>query len=279
MSELRVLGRALRKLFYDCGFSMAGAVAFSFVLSLFPFFIFLGALASTFGGRGFADEAVRLLFEVLPAPVAETLAPQVTAVMGQSQYGLLTIGAAVALFFATSAIESLRAALNTAYHVQETRSYFRCLLQSCLIVFASAIGVLALAAGVVVGPVIVWTWRSPTLNWIIEQGYFNVGFRYTVVTLILMGQLFVYHLWLAAGRRTVREVWPGVVLSILLWLVAAAFYSRYLILSDYSRFYAGLTQLMSAFIFFQFTSMIVILGAEFNRCLAEASEELPTSPG
>jgi len=219
------------------------------------------------------------MFAVLPAPVAEVLSPQVVAVMGQSQYGLLTIGAAVALLFATSAIESLRAALNTAYHVQETRSYLWCLLQSSLIVFASALGALALAAGVIIGPVIVWTWKSPTLDWLIEQGYFNVGFRYTVVTLILLGQLFVYHLWLAAGRRKVREVWPGVVLSIALWLLVAAFYSRYLILNDYSRFYAGLTQLMSAFIFFQVTSMIIILGAEFNRCLAEASDELPTSPG
>ena len=44
IGRLAVLRRALWTLFEDSGFSMAGAVAFSFTLSLFPFCIFLGAL-------------------------------------------------------------------------------------------------------------------------------------------------------------------------------------------------------------------------------------------
>lgn len=269
MSTARLIGRTLKKLFEDCGFSMAGAVAFSFVLSLFPFCIFLGALASTLGGREFANDAVRLLFEFMPEAVARALAPQVTAVMGQSQYGLLTLGAAVALFFATAAVESLRAAMNTAYRVVELRSYFRCLLQSAAFVFASALGALALAVGVIVGPVLAYTIESPMLHWLMGQTAFMVGVRYAVVVVILLIQLFCYHLWLAAGRRTVSNVLPGVIVSVILWIALARLYSRYLDFNDYSRFYAGLTQLLSALIFFQVTAMIVIIGAELNRVLIE----------
>src|SRR5262249_19254323 len=43
--QLRSIARAVHELYADSGFSMAGAVAYSFVLSLFPFCIFLGALA------------------------------------------------------------------------------------------------------------------------------------------------------------------------------------------------------------------------------------------
>ena len=50
---------------------------------------------------------------------------------------------------------------------------------------------------------------------------------------------------------------------------AASLYSYYLDLSDYSRFYAGLSQLMVALIFFQMTAVIVILGAELNRGILE----------
>ena len=39
--------------------------------------------------------------------------------------------------------------------------------------------------------------------------------------------------------------------------------------SDYTRFYAGLSQLMVAMIFFQMTAVIVILGAELNRGIFE----------
>ena len=46
-------------------------------------------------------------------------------------------------------------------------------------------------------------------------------------------------------------------------------FSSWLTVNDYSRFYAGLTQVMSALVFFQMAAIIVILGAEVNRALAE----------
>ena len=88
----------------------------------------------------------------MPEPVAQAIAPEVMAVMGRSRFGLLTVGALIALFFATSAIESLRAALNVAYRVKERRAYLWCLLESMLFVVVSAAGMLVLTWGVVVGP-------------------------------------------------------------------------------------------------------------------------------
>ena len=52
--RLNTLRLAMWNLFQNCGFSMSGAVAFTFLLSLFPFCIFLGALAGTLGGRELA---------------------------------------------------------------------------------------------------------------------------------------------------------------------------------------------------------------------------------
>ncbi len=269
-AQLEVLRRAMWTLVQNSGFSMAGAIAFSFLLSLFPFCIFLGALAGTIGGRDLARYAVAQLFDVVPEAVAKALAPEVERVMGQSQYGLLTIGAAVSLFFATSAVETLRAALNVAYRVTDMRSYLWCVAQSSLFVFATAAGMLVMAWGVVVGPALVANSQSAALHWLLQHGLFSVPTRYTIVIVVTLAQLFAYHIWLAAGRRGIGEIWPGVLLSVGLWILAAAVYSTWLTVSDYTQFYAGLTQLLSALIFFQVTGMIMILGAEFNRALAEA---------
>lgn len=270
--RLTVLRRAIWTLFEDSGFSMAGAVAFSFTLSLFPFCIFLGALAGTIGGRDLAAYAISQLFSAVPEPVAVALAPEVERVMGQSRFGLLTIGAAISLFFATSAIESLRAALNVAYRTKEVRSFIWCLAQSSLFVFATAAGMLVMSWGVIVGPALAATSDSQAVNWLINHGLFSFSTRYAIVLAVITAQLFTYHIWLAAGRRRIRDVWPGVFLSVGLWLLAASVYSRWLTFSDYTRFYAGLTQLLSALIFFQVTAMIVILGAEFNRALSAAKQ-------
>ncbi|MGE0697510.1 MAG: YihY/virulence factor BrkB family protein [Hyphomicrobiaceae bacterium] len=266
---LGALQLALYRTADDGGYSKAGAVAYSFILSLFPFCIFLGALAGTIGGRELAATAVDQLFQAVPENVAKALAPEVEKVMGRTQPGLVTVGAAIALFFATSAIESLRAALNTAYGVREGRSYLFCLLQSLFFVFATAAGMLVLAWGVVVGPVLASQGRWELIGWIFDHGLLSPASRYAIVAAVTMAQLLAYHLWLAAGHRTLWDVWPGVMLSVLLWIAAGWIYSWWLTVSDYSIFYAGLTQLFTALIFFQVSSLIMIFGAEFNRALAE----------
>lgn len=229
-----ILG-AIYSLYADSGFAMAGAVAYSFVLSLFPFCIFVGAMAGYFGGEAFAKQGVTQLFEIAPAPVAEALAPEVMAVMGRSRFGLLTVGALIALFFATSAIESLRAALNNAYRQKESRSYFRCLLQSALFVILSAVGVLVLTWGVVVGPELAARFKPASLLWLADSSWIAVIVRFGIVVAAIGSQLLAYHLWLAAGARRLGDVWPGVLLSIVLWVLAARLFGSWLTFSDYSR--------------------------------------------
>lgn len=275
MKRYGPLLEAIYRLYEHSGFALAGAVAFSFVVSLFPFCIFLGALAGVFGGRELAAQAVDQLFTILPEPVAKGLAPEVENIMGRSRFDLLTVGAALALFFATSAIETLRAALNQAYRVNETRSYPLCLLVSMLFVLVSAASTLFLTWAVLVGPGLAARFELTEPNWFktmltwIDSSWLTAGTRYALSGLIIVIQLFAFHIWLAAGRRNMRDVWPGVLLSMLLWLVLASLWSQYLAISDYSRFYAGLSQLMVAMIFFQFTAIAVILGAELNRGLLE----------
>ena len=101
--QFKSISQAFYALFADSGFAMAGAVAYSFVLSFFPFCIFLGALAGYFGGEALAKQAIAQLFELVPAPVAQAIAPEVMAVMGRSRFGLLTVGALISLFFAMQA--------------------------------------------------------------------------------------------------------------------------------------------------------------------------------
>jgi membrane protein len=272
--QFKSIVQAFYALFADSGFAMAGAVAYSFVLSFFPFCIFLGALAGYFGGEPLAKEAIARLFELVPEPVAQAIAPEVMAVMGRSRFGLLTFGALIALFFATSAIESLRAALNVAYRVKERRAYLWCVLESMLFVVVSAAGMLVLTWGVVVGPQVAARFKPDWLLWLADTTWVALITRYGIVTAAIGLQLVAYHLWLAAGQRRLADVWPGVVLSILLWVIAAQLFASWLTINDYSRFYAGLTRIMSALVFFQVSAIIVIVGAELNRGIVEVKRRL-----
>lgn len=260
---------AIYRLYEHSQFSMAGAVAFSFVVSLFPFCILLGSLAGILGGRELAEVTVTQLFQILPESVAKGLAPQVEEIMTKSRIDLMTLGGAITLFFATTAIETMRTALNFAYRVTEKRPYVVCLLISMLHVFVTAIVLLVLTSTMVVVPTLAARFDSQLLQSILQSSWIQSGLLNVIVAVIIAGQLFAAHLYLAAGRRTVSEVWPGIAMTIVLWLAAAYAYSFYLGYSNYTRFYAGLSQLMIAMIFFQLTAVVIILGAELNRGLIE----------
>ena len=277
MQQHRTLLEAIYRLYEHSGFSLAGSVAFSFVLSLFPFCIFLASLAGLiFGGHEIADRAVANLFEMLPEQVAKALAPEVEAVMGNSPSGLLTLSAALALFFATSGVETLRAALNGAYRATETRPYPLSLLVSMLFVIGAAASMLVLTWSLVVGPAVAarlepsWLKIQPSF-WqvVLETTQIAAWARYLGAAIVMFVLLLAVHMWLAAGRRSFRDVWPGITLTVVLWLITVALYSTYLGLSNYSRFYAGLSHIRVALIFFQFTAILIILGAELNRGIME----------
>lgn len=269
MKQSWTLLTAIYRLYEHSQFSMAGAVAFSFVVSLFPFCILLGALAGIFGGRELADSVVHHLFQILPHSVAAGLAPQVEEIMTKSRIDLMTLGGAITLFFATNAIETLRAALNFAYRVREQRPYIVCLMISMVHVFISAIILLVLSWTFIVAPTLAAKLESELLDSFLQSPWVRNGLLYGVIAVIIAGQLFAAHLYLAAGKRTISDVWPGILLTVVLFTAAGWTYSIYLGYSNYSRFYAGLSQLMIALIFFQLTAIIIILGAELNRGLIE----------
>jgi membrane protein len=268
-NQLAIVATSLFQLYRDSGFAMAGAVAFGFIVSFFPFCIFVAALAGHFGGEALAARAIDEMFQVLPSQVAQGLEPEITAVIGQSRIDLLTAGGFLSLFFATSAMEYLRAALNTAYRAREDRFYGWCLLQSALFVVGSAIATLILTWGIVSGPEF-WSRLKPdALQWLGQSGWFAFLIRYAIVVVALGLLLLAYHLWLTAGPRRVSDVWPGVLLSTLLLVLLAKAFSYYLGLTNYSRFYAGMAQIMVALVFFQVAAVIIMLGAEFNRGISE----------
>ncbi len=272
MHQKQAIWEAIYRLYEHRQFSMAGAVAFSFLISLFPFCILLGAVAGIIGDVQLAQQAIGHLFDALPEDVAEGLAREVKTVMTTSRIDLLTLGGVITMFFATSAVETLRAALNLAYRVREERNYLLCLGLSMLHILGSIIIMLALTWMLLVAPGLVQIIQSEFLINFMNSALMQSGALYAIAALVIGFLLCAMHLWLVAGRRMLSDIWPGIVLTVLLWLAIGTLYSYYLSYSNYTRFYAGLSQLMVALIFFQITAVAIILGAELNRGLIALRE-------
>src|SRR5258708_8325336 len=89
-------------------------------MALFPFLIVLTSLAGFFGSKELADQAAGLMLQVWPRQVADSLSGEIHDVLTTTRGDALTIGALLAVYFASNGVESLRVALNPPYSVIES---------------------------------------------------------------------------------------------------------------------------------------------------------------
>jgi membrane protein len=271
----RVAVDAWYKFLADDGWAIASHIALSALMSLFPFLILVTALAGfLFGSKELADEVAILLLEIWPTEVATPIASEMRNVLLGARSDLLTFGVALAIYFASSGIESLRIGLNRAYGVAESRSWWLLRLESIGYVLVSAMGLLVLAFLVVLAPLIFTTAVRyfPLLEplW----GVFNL-LRITVASVVLIVALVIVHKWLPAGRRPVMTIAPGIVITLLLWLLAGELFGDYLsrFAYTYVTYYAGLASVMVALVFLYVTASIFILGGEINAAILRRRHE------
>jgi membrane protein len=258
----------------DDGWAIASHIALSALMSLFPFLILVAALAPYFGTIELANEVAQILLEAWPTQVATPLAKEVQNVLGTARGDVLTIGVLLAIFFASSGIESLRIGLNRAYGVVESRSVWLMRLESIGYVIVAAFAMLVLAFLVVLAPLIFATtvryapWLSPL--W----AMFNFLRLATAVTVFIMA-LFIVHKWLPAGHRRLSQIWPGIIVTLVLWLVAGELFGDYLsgFAYTYVSYYAGLASVMMALVFLYLVASIFLYGAELNTVICKLREE------
>ncbi|HYA05674.1 MAG TPA: YihY/virulence factor BrkB family protein [Xanthobacteraceae bacterium] len=286
MTTIRLCYRVALDAFYrfnaDDGWAIASHIALSVLMSMFPFLILVTAIAGFIGSQNLADEVARMIIAAWPREVSSQIADQIHDVLTTARGGFLTVGAVFAIYFASSGIESLRIGLNRAYGLVEPRSWWLLRLESIGYVLVAAVGLLALAFLVVLGP-LVFRAVAAYAPWLyLVENHFNIG-RFAVASMLLTTSLLILHMWLPCGRRPFRAVWPGIVATLALWLACGYAFGRYL--SDFSytyvNYYAGLASAMMALVFLYFTALIFIYGGELNAAITRERENpsLPLAGG
>ena len=257
----------------DDGWAIASHIALSALMSLFPFLILVSALAPYFGTAGLANEVAEILLEAWPTQVATPLAKEVQNVLGTARGDVLTIGVMLAIYFASAGIESLRIGLNRAYGVVETRSWWLLRLESIGYVIVAAIAMLVLAFFVVLAPLIFSTAVRYVPQLSPLWAMFNF-LRLATAASVFIVALLIVHKWLPAGSRPLSHIAPGIVVTLVLWLVAGELFGDYLagFAYTYVTYYAGLASVMMALVFLYLTASIFIYGAELNTVIAKWRE-------
>jgi len=268
---LTVLGVAAQRFVAHDGWAIASHIALSILTSLFPFLILLAALAGLFGTQSLADEAGTLIFEAWPREVAAPIVNEIHRVLTEQRGGVLTLGAVLALYFSSSGVESLRVGLNRAYGLREMRPWWLTRLESIGFVVCGAFAMLAFALLVVLGPLI---WRKVL---VVAPGLEPLGLtvaigRIGITAFLIAAVLIIAHKFVAAGRRPLVAVMPGIAATLALWFLAGLGFGFYLdrFSGAYVSTYGGLATAMVFLVFLYWLAAMFLFGGEVNGTVIAA---------
>ncbi len=250
------------------GMVMAGHLAFLGMLALFPFIIFLVALAGTFGQSSAGTDALTYMFENMPPDVVVVLRTPIEQMVSTSGRGIMTFGIIGALWVSSSAIDAARLAIVRAYSTVSRRPYIRRRAEGLLLVILSASSIILGMTALVFGPVI---WQGIIKYSPIDADW---GYLYTLVRLsVSFGLIFgalclAYFVLRPRSLKIPGPVAPGAIIAIILWMTVANGFSIYLkYFGNYDVTYGSLAGAMISLVFFYFISIGFILGAEVNAVL------------
>ena len=267
---------------------LAAELAYRFLFAIFPFAIFIAALA------GFVARAVGLndpthqivgaLGDNLPPDIAASLVPVVRQVLESARPDLLSLGAVLALWAATSGTLTLIKAMNRAFDIAETRSIVRRYALAIGLTILGGAGVIGSFVTVVGGTLLTQVavdrlGLTPAIWSLIELIRWPAVF---VVLVIAVSVLFRY-------APNVRPPWrwtlAGAAMFAISWLVATWGFAIYVAqFSNLGQTYGSLSGVIVLLLWFYLTALLLVVSSELVAVLTrqhdpEALEERRRTTG
>jgi membrane protein len=260
------------------GFEIAGYIAFTIMLSLFPFMIFLVSVAGFFGDTQSGQDFLYTISMFAPPAVMATLQPAINEVIQNRSGGLLTIGLALSLYSASSAVAALRLALDLAYGVEEHRSLLWRKAQDFVIVIVGSIIIMLSSLAIIAGPWLLKLVADFVFIDATDEELIHLA-RYGFTLLALAALVVALHVVLPNSKLTIRQILPGAVTTTITWIVAASVLTLYFgKFANYSATYGSLGGVVITLMFFYVSAIIFIFGGELNAALLPHEEKLAPPP-
>lgn len=255
------------------GFIHAGNLAYLSLLTLFPFFIIVAAIAGTFGQSDDALIAINNFLLTLPRDVADLIAKPISDVLTARSGQLLTFGIVVGLWSVGSFIETMRDILRRAYDMRGGGlPIWQYRLGSFALIIGSVVLMLiAFAAQVILTGVEQFVERI--LPWADDALSLIAWGRIAPVVALFVALYILFVSLTPMKYRKGCAKWPGAVLTTTVWILTTMLLPIILgSLTPYDLTYGSLAGVMIALIFFWVVGLGFVLGAELNAALAQTPQ-------
>lgn len=267
-----VISTVVKRFFLERFYDQAAMLAYYFILSTFPFLLFvLGIVAFLPFSSGDVISALSL---IMPEASYKLLQGTIEAIFDDSRLKIASFSILPALWISSIAVQSLVRALNDAYQVVRTKSFWRGALQDIAITLAL---MFVLPFSLLV-PVTETALRELSTYILfvdeIVARYAQIWFyfRWGVGTSILFIVFVFVYKWLPSARGTFKNSWGGALFATLGILTVSNAFSYYSQYASYEQFYGQLGAFIILLIWFYVAASVILLGGLLNAALIARKE-------
>ncbi|MDA8193660.1 MAG: YihY/virulence factor BrkB family protein [Thermaerobacter sp.] len=243
----------------------AAALAYNFLLALFPLLLFLTALLG-FLHLPSLPAAIRQTFgQVLPPVMVQLVLSALATAQDSRNPAILSVGAAGFVWGMSGAFRQLIDAMNHAYRFSKrTRAWWKTYALSLLLgLFLGSLIVLAVA---------ITTGGDQLIRWVLTRGlglppvgWIAALLRWGILVTLILVMLAILYAFLPDRRQPLRWLSPGALVALALWVLVSwgfSFYTAHF--HSYNRMYGSLGAVILLMLYLYFIGLSLLLGAEIN---------------
>ncbi len=244
-------------------------LAYFFLLSLFPFIIFLLTLVAYLPFK--VESVLNLVDRYAPGETMDFIKQNVSQLLENKNGSLLSIGLIGTLFAASNGINAFVRVINKSYEIKETRPFFIARFISIVLTIAIFLVVIIALLLPVFGKII-GTYLFSFLGFSDEFLQLWDTLRWAFSFFVMFSALLFLYKLAPEKRVTFSEAFPGALFATLGWQFSSLAFAFYVEkFGHFATTYGSLGVVIVLMIWLYISAMIIILGAEMNATLYRMS--------
>jgi membrane protein len=260
-----ILVRALKRSRRNHISHLAQAVAFNAFLAIPSTLLLALGIFSSVAGPDSVNPLLDHLSNVVPASALDLIRQSLKQVLASQQGGpMIAVGAALAVWSLSRAMQTVMWSLNTAYEREETRGFVRARAVSVLMALCASGAVVLVVVALVLGPLIS-NWIDDNVGSRVATWVWDIG-RFPVLVAGLLAS-FASVLYLGPNDRHKRFqfITPGSVTAVVVWLAVSGAFAVYANrFGSYNKAWGSLAAVIVTLTWLWLSSLALLLGAEIN---------------
>jgi len=243
----------------------ASAIAFNFILAVFPAIIFLFTLIPYIPIDNFQVQLMELIQSVLPDNAYLAIRGTIQDIVTQPRGSLLSVGFFAAFIFSTNSLVSVIVAFNNTIHAIETRNIVS--------LYAIAFGLSLILTTLTTFSVALITISQRSLEFLMAKQfirsdyvyYLLIGGKWLVILLLFFFAFAFLFYYGPARKMKFRFISAGGSLATLLSILISVGFSYYINnFGRYNTLYGSIGTLIVVMLWFYFMALILLIGFELN---------------